>query len=538
MMFCDFRALSFGFFLIASCILAQTLTAGEPVFTDVTAQAGLNVEHGYIAGENINEIKMMAGGVAVGDYDGDGLPDLYMIRGDIGANLLFRNMGDGTFVDMAVQAGVAITGERGCGPAFFDFDGDGWQDLYVGGVENTPPRLYRNLGNGAFENVSEKAGLNVTGNTFSASYGDYDRDGDLDLFMTHWIGYPEIQGAHLWRNNGDGTFTDVDGPAGITGYEELDFTFTPNFTDINNDGWPDLLVAGDFGTSRAFINKGDGSFDSIKPSVFTDENGMGSAIGDYDNDGDLDWFVSSVYNPIGEPTGPGGMTGFTGNRLYRNLGDGTFEDATDEAGVRIGYWGWAGTFVDLDQDGHLDLIHTNGFRMPGFENDPTRLFMSNGDGSFRERSVDLGIKDNGQGRGLISFDYDMDGDRDILITNNSAAPILYRNDGTDLGNYLTIQLKNTGMNSYAIGARIYVTIGDVTQMREVRCNNNFTSHQPADAHFGLGSAGKVDQVRILWPDGKEHVLEDVAVNVFMILDRAKLNKLQIHRPDRRSRTDM
>ena len=517
-----YRLLKSGAFAILLTATATALAQNQNIrFTEVASQAGLDYEHGYFAGSQINEVQSMAGGVAVGDFDGDGWLDLYVVRGDLGPNLLFRNLGNGTFQEVGAVAGVGIWDGIGSGPAFLDFDGDRKLDLFIGGVERSSPKLFRNLGDGTFRDFTRESGIFIDGNTFSTAYGDFDRDGDLDLFMSHWIGVPSEHTAHLWRNDGQGNFTPIDDIAGIEAYRELDFSFTPNFTDINRDGWPDLLVTGDFGTSQIFVNNGDGSFSNTTSDVITDENGMGSAIGDFDNDGDFDWFVSSIYNPIGEPTGPNGMTGFTGNRLYRNLGDGTFEDATSSSGVRIGWWGWGATFADLNNDGWLDLVHTNGFPIPDFEADPTVVFLANGDGTFRETSLELGISDTGQGRGLVSLDFDRDGDQDILITNNSGPPLLYRNDGGNQnGRFLNIRLWGKAPNTSAIGARITVRTGGLSMIREVRCNNNYVSHQPAEVHFGVADALKAD-IEVWWPNGETTFLTGVATNQFLVINREK-----------------
>ena len=220
-------------------------------------------------------------------------------------------------------------------------------DLFIGAVapagDLTPAEvfIFKNNGNGTFTDSTEDSLLNTISkrHTFSAAFGDYDKDGDLDLFLTHWgsgLILAEQSTEHLWRNNGDGTFTDVSTPAGITQvfFEKQDFTFTPNWSDINNDGFLDMLIAADFGTSRVFINQTDGTFLNTTTEVISDENGMGAAVGDYDNDLDLDWFVSSIYDPNGVAEANWGVSG---NRLYNNNGSGVFEDVTVDAGVEHGF---------------------------------------------------------------------------------------------------------------------------------------------------------------------------------------------------------
>ena len=484
-------------------------------FMDVTAEAGFNYAHGYI--ENLlglrGEYQEIMGGVAAGDFDRDGWVDLYAVRGDIGPNLLFRNRGDGTFEEH--DGGVGLTGAQSSGPVFADYDGDGWLDLLVGGIDKTPPTLFHNRGDGTFEDVTTGSGLSGLTDNFSSSFGDYDRDGDLDIFISHWL--TNDQGGYLWRNNGDGTFTDVSLFAGIP--NRLLADFTPNFSDIDNDGWPDLLIAADFGTSQVFHNNQNGIFTNVTTDVISDENGMGAAIGDYDNDGDLDWFVSSIYDPNKTPEVNWGTSG---NRLYRNMGDGTFEDATDSAGVRDGFWGWGSCFADFNNDGYLDLFHVNGFTLPDavdFHLDPSRLFMSRGDSTFSESAVNFGISDHGQGRGVVCFDYDRDGDIDIFIANNQQTPRLYRNEGGNDLNFLNIRLVGDSPNTEGVGGRIYVTIGEETQMRELRAGSNFLSQDPAEAHFGLKKAEVVDQVRIVFPTGEEIILNDVLANQSLVLSQ-------------------
>ncbi|MHC4513789.1 MAG: CRTAC1 family protein [Planctomycetota bacterium] len=496
-------------------------------FVDATSVAGLG--YGYDPEKLTMNLHMGGGSVAAGDYDRDGYCDLYVVRSSAERNLLFKNRGDGTFAEVAVAAGVAAKGEHGCGPAFADIDGDGWLDLFVGGIDGDKPRLFWNRQDGTFADITADSGLDFDGNTFSAAFGDYDRDGDLDLFVSHYRDVPKAKGKdrstqHVWRNNGDRTFTDVSVECGVAAtivaknVNMWDFTFTPNLADIDSDGWPDLLFAGDFGSSKVYLNQRNRTFKDITDAVISDENGMGAAVGDYDNDGDLDWFVSSIWDPDGIPQGDWGITG---NRLYRNGGLGIFEDVTAAAGVRKGYWGWGASFADFDNNGWLDIVHVNGFSIMAqlareFVDDPTRLFLSKGDGMFVERATATGLVDTGQGRGVVCFDYDRDGDLDIFIANAGEPGRLFRND-LQPGAWLTVKLAGKPPNTAAIGARVYVTAAGKTQMRELRCGCNYVSQEPAEAHFGLGSATVVETLRLVWPDGIETTRRNVATNQLLEL---------------------
>jgi hypothetical protein len=520
-------------------LLVGPAHAATRYFTDVTADAGVAYEHGWVdpnfGFSSARPSSLVASGVAAGDYDGDGWIDLYVVRGDIGPNLLFRNRGDGRFEEVGAAAGVALTGTRGSGPTFADVDGDGHLDLLVLGMgldagALTRPTLFRNRGDGTFADVTAASGITSNRDAVSSAFGDYDRDGDLDVFITHWgDDVPPGATQQLWRNTGNGTFTDASAAAGIaptylvpdTG-NIRDLSFAANFADIDNDGWPDLLVAGDFRTSQVFRNNRNGTFTNITdPAVITDENGMGAAVGDYDGDGNLDWFVSSIWDPDQDSMGNNWLV--SGNRLYRGRGDGTFEDATDRAGVRAGYWGWAATFADLDNDGHLDLYHTNGWSRADpkayeFHFDPARAFISNGDGTFAERSTALGLDDTLPSRGVVAFDYDRDGDVDLFVTSNQGPSRLYRNDGGNHDHWLTVKLRGRAPNREAIGARVRVTAGGQSQLRELRAGSNFVSQDPAEAHFGLGTSRTVT-LEVIWPDGARSVRDPVAVNQRLVLDQ-------------------
>ncbi len=302
--------------------------------------------------------------------------------------------------------------------------------------------------------------------------------------------------------------------------------YTPTFADINNDGWLDLLVAADFSTSQVYINDQDGSFTLVTDNeIITDDNGMGAAAGDYDNDGDIDWFVSSIFDPRGIPNDviPGANTGASGNRLYKNAGDGTFEDVTDAAGVKIGGWGWGSCFADFNNDGWLDIFHVNGYVTANFTNnavfltDGSRFYISNQDGTFTGREQELNFSDTGQGRGIVCFDYDLDGDIDVFVANNQQAPALYRNDGGNDQNFLTIKISGEDLNSEAIGARVYLTTGEITQMREIYAGSNFISNNPSEAYFGLGDYTVINELRVVWPSGEEKVLTDIPANQMLTI---------------------
>lgn len=512
-------------------VTPQNAQGGGLQFTEVTEAAGLTYEHG-LGSLPFNDAVVVSGGVAVGDYSGDGFIDLLVIRGGLGPPLLLRNNGSGGFEDVSETSGLDIDDPLATAPLFADLDGDGWLDLVLGGIADAPLRLFRNRLGVDFEEVTATSGFFSTRNNFSSTVADYDRDGDLDLFVAHWS---PLGGAanHLWRNDGD-TFSPVDWRVGIAPlFLTTDWTFTANFSDLDDDGWPDLLLASDFNTSRIFRNELGEDLVLDERTELTDENGMGAALGDFDNDGDFDWFVTSVWDPDGVPEGTWGVTG---NRLYRNHGDGSFDEISEAAGVRQGYWGWGTCFGDFDHDGWLDIFHTNGFQAPDsteFFEDPVRLFINRRDGTFEEQSALAGLTDTGLGRGVACFDYDRDGDLDLFIANHSGAPRLYRNEiiqdngvrddgreGPVSHHWLTVQLQDDrSLNRQGIGARVTLTTSNLTQVREIRCGSNYLSQNPSEAHFGLGEAQHIDSLRIRWPDGGEDLFEDFAVDQHLVIRR-------------------
>ena len=525
-------------------------------FTDATAASGIRFDRRYLGTSDLSkygrdaDVHEFGGGVAAGDYDNDGFVDLFVVRGDVGPNLLYRNLGNNTFEEVALRAGVGNTrsateNHPHSGPGFADMDGDGDLDLYPGGIEGAPSRVFQNNGDGTFSDVTEGSGLaGMTARyTISSAFGDYDLDGDLDMFLAHWgmLRDPDSESSEsLWRNDSAGgviRFVDVSRPSGVaagllagnpielgTG-KVRDYTFSPSIARIDGDRYPDIVVAADFKTSRYLVNNGDGTFTNrTDPDVIVDRNGMGSALGDYDRDGDLDWFVSSIWTDQDED---GNQTFRFGNRLYRN-DDGVFSDVTDAVGVYDGSWGWGACFADFDNDGHLDLYHTNGWPITdqyeeyGFELDRSRLFVSNGSGVFFERAQDAGIDDTERGHGIVCGDFDNDGDVDIfqMHRNENNAGTFWRND-TAINNYLRVKLNGLSPNTAASGARITVTIGETRQMREIVIGSNFASQNPLVQLFGLGSAGQAE-LEVEWPDGKLTPARTVSANELITLDHPDL----------------
>ena len=516
-------------------------------FADVTAASGIHYRHGYQRPTGTDP-EAFGGGVAAGDYDDDGRVDLFVVRGDIGPNLLYRNLGGNVFTEVAASAGVAYTksaseNHRHSGPTFADIDGDGDLDLFFGGLEFDPSFLFRNNGDGTFADVTSGSGLDAIGAryTVSAAFGDYDLDGDLDLFLTHWgtrrrVG-AQVNTEHLWRNDTAGPrapirFTDVSLAAGIApdiidpepvnsgDSPGVDYTFTPTFARLDQDRHPDLVVAADFRTSMAFMNNGDGTFRNVTDRrVIVDRNGMGSALGDYDGDGDLDWFVTSILSVADDD---GGRVFTLGNRLYGNA-FGEFFDVTEGAGVADGGWGWGACFADFDLDGDLDIYHTNGWPEPfepsHFDTDTSRLFLSEGDGRFFDRAEAVGVADAEMGYGVVCADFDNDGDVDLFQTHrgedNSAT--LWRNDAQDK-NFLRVRLRGAAPNTQAAGARMRAVVGEQTQMREVMIGSNFTSQNPALQVFGLGAATRVERIEVEWPDGTTTTRRDVAAGQTVVFE--------------------
>ena len=497
--------------------------AAQVVFTEVTATVlpGVDTAPGRIAAPPDH-----AGGGAVGDCDGDGWPDVYLTG--FAHDVLYRNRGDGTFEDVTVAANLGY-GQSTKGAAFGDVDNDGDLDLAVTGLGGPRHYLYINDGSCVFaeEGLARGAAFGSPSTGRSVSFGDYDRDGYLDLYLAEWQSEGMFPGggvvSHLFRNGGvtgPGYFTDVTlaagvGLLGVEGSQDGTFPLTARFSDLDGDGWQDLVVVADFAESRLFWNDGDGTFTdgTDAAGAGTDEHGMGAVTADVDGDGLLDLFVTSIHAD--------GFANATGNRLYRNEGGRVFSDVTETAGVREGFWGWGADAFDYDNDGDLDLIMVNGVEndagiralveadigpldIQQFVTDPPRLWRNDGAGVFTEISAAAGIYEAGIGRGVVPFDYDGDGDLDVLVAHEGSPPLLFRNDGGNASHWIEVELVGLAAQRQGVGARVTLTPASGPPLvQEVSASSTYVAQNgTARLHFGLGpGVPALDNVRVEWPSG-------------------------------------
>jgi tetratricopeptide (TPR) repeat protein len=521
--------------------------AAAVLFRDIRAEAGITFFH-HAAPEKKYIVESMSGGVALFDYDNDGRVDIYFVDSltvdtandpRSARSALYRNLGGGKFQDVTDKAKVAHPG-WGVGVCTADADGDGWNDVYVTGVgRNT---LYRNNRDGTFTDVAEKAG--VTGGGWSAGCGfaDYDRDGDLDLFVSRYVkidlaNLPEFgkgktceyrgvpvqcgprglpgDGDFLFRNEGDGTFTEVGQKAGVSD-PRAHFGLGIAWFDQNADGWPDLYVANDSTPSFLYVNQKDGTF---KESAFPmgvavsqdggEQGSMGVTLGDYDRSGKTSIFVTNFAEEY--------------NALYRNEGthftDMSFRSKT--AAVSLPFVGWGTSFFDYDNDGWLDLIVANGHVYPQMDQAQRAgsagyrqrrlLYHNRGDGTFDEVAARYGpvLTEERVSRGLAVGDLDDDGRLDVVINDLDGAPQVLRNEIAERGHWLLVRLVGKGKNTNAIGAVVTVTSGGVSQARLVQSGTSYISQDDMRRHFGLGTRTLAESVEVRWPDGTATTLSNV-----------------------------
>lgn len=445
-----------------------------------------------------------AGGLAIGDIDTDGLEDLFASGGAEG-HQLFRNLGGGSFA--AVHDGLpAITGFVSSA-TFADVDGDGDDDLLLSHL--LAPRrmtLLRNEG-GVFVDGTDEAGLGDVGGlpAWSTSFADIDGDGDIDFFVPgwlHWDTAEPIPSAHVFCNDGEGRFDDCSVWSGMAAHfaRQVDSSFTATFADLDEDGAPDLLVAADYGRSEYFRGTGDGRFTSVPASAYLSiDLGMGAVVGDFNGDHHLDWFVTAAWFP-------GETYNSNGNRLMFGDGRGTLTDVTTTTGVGDGGWGWGACAADFDLDGDEDLFHVNGYEARPYSDltsfgiaDLSRLFL-NERGVFSESAAMLGLDDAAHLTSAVCADFDGDGDVDIATQAVDGALRSYENTLFTARRFIAIDLVGSDRNRAAVGARVVVSAGDTSQVRERIIANTHTSGQSKRLHFGVGSADRADIV-VRWPDG-------------------------------------
>ncbi len=541
-------------FLCPFVFVSPASTDHRVTFTDITQSSGVTFKHVFSADKKYI-LESMSGGVALIDYDNDGWLDIYFVNSptvETAANPksarseLWRNKGDGTFADVTDKTGVGFPG-FGMGVCAGDFDNDGWEDLYVTCFGAN--RLYRNQGAKGgeviFTDVAAKAGVTDPRWSTGAAFGDYNNDGLLDLFVANYVdlkpdALPEFgKGKHcsfqglpvqcgpqglrgagdsLFRNNGDGTFTDVSKHAGVAEAEAL-FGLGVAWCDFNEDGFIDLYVANDTGANYLYQNKGNGTFSEIglMSGAALSEDGkgqasMGVAIGDYDHRGRWSIFVTNFSDEY--------------NAFYRHEKGFTFTDvsyATQTGRASLPYVGWGCGFFDYDNDGWLDLLAVNGHVYPQIAAAKLKIayaqrklfYRNQRNGTFAETAAGEALNDPAVSRGAAFGDLDNDGDVDVVINNLDGVPTVLRNDGGNQQNYLSINLIGAKGNRSAFGARVKVTAGDLVQVAERRSGGSYLSHNDARLHFGLAQRTKVDLVEIRWPSGAVETFKDVPANSFI-----------------------
>lgn len=533
-------------------------------FENVAAASGVDFTHVNGSSPERHLYEIMSGGGLFFDYDADGWLDIFLVDGGsltsaatakTARHRLYRNRGNGTFADVTAASGI-VHREYGMGTCSADYDNDGWMDLYITNVG--PNVLYRNHGGKGFTDVTRTAGVGDAKPVFSAScaFADVDADGDVDLFVANYVDarvdnnifcgdtakklriycHP-INFAPLadifYRNNGNGTFTDVSIESGIAAQRGNGLGAV--FGDYDDDGRVDLFVANDSTPNFLYRNEGASASGRLKAaptfqevallsgvSVASDGRpraGMGTDFGDYDGDGRLDLFVTNHELET--------------HTLFRNLGKGLFEETTSRSGIGVAtlpYVGFGTLFIDVDHDGDVDLPIVNGHVMnsaghfrPGATEAQRKLLLRNDAGRFTEvgRQSGPGFAVEKVGRALAAGDIDNDGDLDLLVTNNGSTVDLLRNGAAGASNAILVRLVGTRSNRNGIGARLRLTAGATTQVREVKAGSSYLGQSDLRVHAGLASASKVDRLEIRWPGGAIEIVENLAANQIVTVTEGK-----------------
>lgn len=562
-------------------------------FEERAQAVGIDFRMNYLPREQGEQFRINlydhGSGLAVGDYDNDGRDDIYFLNQQ-GRNGLYRNAGSGSFVDVTAKAGLALGDRVSVGATFADYDNDGFPDLFVTSTRGGNV-LFHNRRDGSFEDVTVAAGVSHVGHSQTPVFFDYDNDGDLDLFLTntaHWTTdvFDMTSGSYvgkaslaelmtspkefniLYRNNGDGTFTDVTDAAGLRG---RGWAGDVAVFDYDEDGFMDLFVPSMFGRGQLYRNSGHGTFTDVTAETLgkTSHGAIGAKAFDYDGDGRLDLFVVDMHSDMwmgidarglsrdvalqfqhhrfltsSGPTVNDSAPGFIesqraefaahgedydallfGNALYRNLGHGKFQETALTAGLET-FWPWGIATGDYDNDGHEDIFITAGMGYP-FYYWPNQLMMNNGDGTFRDRAADLGVEPPTGGthqertiggqpaarssRSAVVADFDGDGRLDVVTNNFNDRPYFFANRFPQR-NYVALRLTGSTSNRDAIGAQARLWTGNAVMVRQVNPAGGYLAQSSRVLHFGLGDRTKVDSIVIRWPRGRVQTLTNPRIN--------------------------
>ena len=541
----------------------------QPLFKDVTKTAGVgHRHHGPSVDDRLKNLgpwfTALGAGGSVGDYNNDGFEDIYVTDSLRGMpNVLYRNNGDMTFTEVGKEAGVANLNDDKHFSAmslFFDCDGDGFKDLFVARFGRSA--LFKNNKDGTFKDISDLSELPLERNTVAVVALDYNRDGKLDLYLGNY--FPDVDltavkttkllhdswesarngGTNsLLKNEGNCRFKDVTKNSGLA---DTGWTLAIGTGDLDKNGWVDMYLANDFGPDKMYRNNGDGTFTDVSIKAFgvDTKKGMNAELGDYDNDGWLDIYVTNITEPYLNEC----------NMLWRNNGDFTFTDVAMATQTCDTDWGWAGKFIDIENDGWLDLYVMNGFISSGegeyidilmpiildsdvdlsdtmswpplgemsfSGHERNRLFKNNGNHSFDEVAKLHGVDNIRDGRGLIIADFDNDGSQDMFLLNSNEDAVLYHNQNKTPNRYLDIRLEGVQSNRDGIGTRVTAYTQKGVHYRETNAGNGYEGQSTGRVHIGLGEADVVEKIVINWPLGQTQIFEKVKANQHYVLTEGK-----------------